>query len=761
MERSPFYSPVRVATFVVVLAIALTLALIPIDPERRLPTLGQAPEEPVIAAEDLRVESAVLSEEAAEAAAAAVAPRFTLDTGVRTAQVAVLANLLEAVDEVRDAPDLSDRERSSMLADLPDLRASARAQQDILGFSARRWQQVKDRSVTLLAEVLTDNVEEDEVPAVREGLPERVGDELRQSQQVDVVVELVAPLVEANVTEGEAATAAAREEARTAAEPVIREIARGTVVVGAGEVADALAAEVLALLPEQGRGVPIDELAALLILALASAGILGAYLLLAKPDAAASNRRLVLLAVLVIGSVAAARWFLPVVLPDEREKFLDLVLPLAIAAVLIAALLDRTLALLSATVVAILAGTAAVVHPNFGVGEAPEAPQALRPLVVFLLSGVAGAYTTQRIERLTRYGVAGVVVGATIFLVGLAFWLLDTGRATEDVGWLALVSAVVAVSTGVLAIGASSFLGLAFGVTTRWQLLELAQLTRPVLRRLQEEAPGTFHHSLLVATMAERAAAQVGADALLVRVGAYYHDIGKLAKPHMYIENQAEGGNPHDGLDPLESARVIQGPRALGFGVGAAGAPAVADPRLHSRAPRHPPGDLFLPQGGADQSGRGAESVHLRGAAPAEPRDVDRDAGRLVRSRGALQQAAGRGDDRPARRRGDRRAAQRTAVRGVRSDAAPAARGGRVVQGHVAGGLSSAHRIPGADGGGAAPPAGGAAADGCQRGAGAGGGGAGGRERAPQASVLRQRGCGRPLSAGAVPRAVGAAGRMS
>ena len=558
MERSPFYSPVRVATFVVVLAIALTLALIPIDPERRLPTLGQAPEEPVLAAEDLRVESAALSEEAAEAAAAAVAPRFTLDTGVRTAQVAVLANLLEAVDEVRDAPDLSDRERSSMLADLPDLRASARAQRDILDFSARRWQQVADRSVTLLAEVLTDNVEEDEVPAVREGLRERVGDELRQSQQVDVVVELVAPLVEANVTEDGAATAAAREEARTAAEPVIREIVRGTVVVGAGEVVDELAAEVLALLPEQGRGVPIDELAALLILALSSAGILGAYLLIARPDSAASNRRLVLLAVLVIGSVAAARWFLPVVLPDEREKFLDLVLPLAIAAVLIAALLDRTLALLSATVVAILAGTAAVVHPNFGVGEAPEAPQALRPLVVFLLSGVAGAYTTQRIERLTRYGVAGVVVGATVFLVGLAFWLLDTGRATEDVGWLVLVAVVVAVSTGVLAIGASSFLGLAFGVTTRWQLLELAQLTRPVLRRLQEEAPGTFHHSLLVATMAERAAAQVGADALLVRVGAYYHDIGKLAKPHMYIENQAEGGNPHDGLDPLESARVIQ-----------------------------------------------------------------------------------------------------------------------------------------------------------------------------------------------------------
>ena len=103
-------------------------------------------------------------------------------------------------------------------------------------------------------------------------------------------------------------------------------------------------------------------------------------------------------------------------------------------------------------------------------------------------------------------------------------------------------------------------LGFVFGITTRLQLLELAQLTQPLLRRLQEEAPGTFHHSLLVATMAERAATQIDADPLMVRVGAYYHDIGKLSKPHMYIENQSDGSNPHETLDPLESADVIMEP---------------------------------------------------------------------------------------------------------------------------------------------------------------------------------------------------------
>ena len=244
--------------------------------------------------------------------------------------------------------------------------------------------------------------------------------------------------------------------------------------------------------------------------------------------------------------------------PSDTDKYLELILPLATAAILVAALLERTLALIVAAVVAVLAGSAALINPDFATGDAPAAAQALRPLVVMLFSAVAGIFATQRVERLTQYGVAGLVVGATTFLVGFAFWLLDADRGTIDVAWLALVSLVVAVSTSVLTIGAMTTLGLLFGITTRLQLLELAQLTQPLLHRLQEEAPGTFHHCLLVATMGERAATQIDADALLVRVGAYYHDIGKLAQPHMYIENQADGANPHDSLDPKESAVLIQ-----------------------------------------------------------------------------------------------------------------------------------------------------------------------------------------------------------
>jgi putative nucleotidyltransferase with HDIG domain len=106
---------------------------------------------------------------------------------------------------------------------------------------------------------------------------------------------------------------------------------------------------------------------------------------------------------------------------------------------------------------------------------------------------------------------------------------------------------------------AFSLLGTVFGVTTPVQLMELAHPDQPVLRRLMREAPGTYHHSLVVSNLAERAAEMIGADALLTRVCAYYHDIGKVVRPYYFIDNQTGMQNIHDTLDPRESAAIIAG----------------------------------------------------------------------------------------------------------------------------------------------------------------------------------------------------------
>jgi putative nucleotidyltransferase with HDIG domain len=111
--------------------------------------------------------------------------------------------------------------------------------------------------------------------------------------------------------------------------------------------------------------------------------------------------------------------------------------------------------------------------------------------------------------------------------------------------------------SAMLAAGGGILLGRLFGITTTWQLLELANPTHPLLRRLMSEAPGTYHHSLIVGNLAERSAEEVGADPLLARVAAYYHDVGKLRRPYFFVENQIDGVNAHQSLSPIESARII------------------------------------------------------------------------------------------------------------------------------------------------------------------------------------------------------------
>ncbi len=138
-----------------------------------------------------------------------------------------------------------------------------------------------------------------------------------------------------------------------------------------------------------------------------------------------------------------------------------------------------------------------------------------------------------------------------------AIWLIDPVRDWQNLPWMLLAAGANGGLSAFLAAGIFVTLGSLFGVTTRLQLLEMSQLSQPLLLRLQDEAPSTFQHSVIVANLAEKGAHTIGADALLARVGCYYHDIGKLLRPGFFIENQLGGANPHDALDPADSARII------------------------------------------------------------------------------------------------------------------------------------------------------------------------------------------------------------
>ncbi|MDX2084888.1 MAG: HDIG domain-containing protein [Candidatus Melainabacteria bacterium] len=191
----------------------------------------------------------------------------------------------------------------------------------------------------------------------------------------------------------------------------------------------------------------------------------------------------------------------------------------------------------------------------------------INPLTAMLLGSVAGVFVLSRQKMTDRaqLSMAVVYVSATQLLVSYALYGLNlpaTLQSTLVVTHLLTLGACTifgGIVSGILTTGLLPFLESSFSLITPYTLLELGNHDKPLLKRMQFEAPGTFHHSLMVASMAEAAAEAVGADPLLCRVGSLYHDIGKMKRPLFFVENQAYFGveNPHDKLTPRLSKMVI------------------------------------------------------------------------------------------------------------------------------------------------------------------------------------------------------------
>jgi putative nucleotidyltransferase with HDIG domain len=173
-------------------------------------------------------------------------------------------------------------------------------------------------------------------------------------------------------------------------------------------------------------------------------------------------------------------------------------------------------------------------------------------------SGVMGALTLRRTERLNTYILAGLLVGIVNIAVLFIFNLAQEGITPEEWFEQIVFCMLSGIITAAVSLVGLYLLGVLFNLPTVLRLTELSQPSHPLLQRLLREAPGTYQHSLQVANLCEQAAAAVGANASMVAVAALYHDIGKLNNPAFFTENQRGSENPHDRLnDPLKSARLI------------------------------------------------------------------------------------------------------------------------------------------------------------------------------------------------------------
>ena len=193
---------------------------------------------------------------------------------------------------------------------------------------------------------------------------------------------------------------------------------------------------------------------------------------------------------------------------------------------------------------------ASVMFLRFGEGIA---------LQILVSSLVAGAVIVIMFKKFTQRAtlmVAGLLSGLAVGAVFVIYALINYE------GWMdMLLFAGLGISSGliasVLSIGTLPMWESVFRMLTPMKLLEIANPNQPLLKKLLNEAPGTYHHCIMVGNMAERAAEAIGANSLLVRAGAYYHDIGKLKRPYFFVENQQGRNNPHDNIKPDLSTKII------------------------------------------------------------------------------------------------------------------------------------------------------------------------------------------------------------
>ncbi len=392
---------------------------------------------------------------------------------------------------------------------------------------------------------------------VRTGLEEALRDSLLEQPVVErrwikPILEFFEDNLEPDLVFNRGETAQRERAAADQVTPRSRSLRRGQILVRRGDTVTLEAAEVLRVLRQERRDVAMTARAAGIVL-LAALMIVGWWPLLSRfagPQEVSRRLSIVYILILLftildrlgIYLAEAIAFHAQGPLLSSPEAF-QWGLPFAAGPVTVLVLVGLQPALLFAVCGAGVAGV--LLGGDFSIA------------VYALASGLIGALATQRSKDRASMSRVGALVGlanAVLVLVLQLFLGLPNSLS------MIVVAAGCAFIGGPLSVGVVSFLlpvleGL-FGVTTDTRLLELSNQNLPLLKRLSLEAPGTYQHSLAVGNLAEAGADAIGANALLVRVCAYYHDVGKLVKPDYFVENQ-HGENPHDGLAPSMSALVI------------------------------------------------------------------------------------------------------------------------------------------------------------------------------------------------------------
>jgi putative nucleotidyltransferase with HDIG domain len=264
--------------------------------------------------------------------------------------------------------------------------------------------------------------------------------------------------------------------------------------------------------------------------------ILMVFLYLFRKDIYADNRQISLILLVITGMLLTLSWAIRIKVPSVYY------IPFCIVPIIIRILFDTRLAKNIHLLVVLIAG--------FFV------PNSFEFAFLQITAGMVAIYSIKNLIKREQFLISALLILLNYFIVFLGISLIRDG-SIQEIEWINFVPFVFSVLLSLLAYPLIYAFERMFGITSDVTLMELTNTNSKLLRDLAFKAPGTFQHSLQVANLAEAAIFKIGGNALLVRAGALYHDIGKIVNPQFFIENQIMGINPHDSISYEQSAQII------------------------------------------------------------------------------------------------------------------------------------------------------------------------------------------------------------
>lgn len=415
----------------------------------------------------------------------------------------------------------------------------------LVSATPRELSNAKDLTVTAINNVMKNAIPADEV----ENGKKRVEEELKyaslNSNLRNAAIELGRYAIVQNEFFDVEATQELRQLAQESVEPV--KILQGQIIVEENQLINPeiyRQLELVGLLDNENSSLPFIGLILLVGISIASI-----YYYFYELDIKRETKQnyVLLFSMILILTVALLKGisFIQLEYPE-----LGYVFPAAMGAMLLKILIDERLALLWTVIIAV---TGSIIF-NEGITSSIN----INVGIYILCSGVAAVLYLSKQNQRSKILQAGLFISIINLIVILSLVFIQNAQYTAlEYTFYAVAAFISGIASAVLTIGLLPFFEAGFGVLSTMRLIELSNPNHPLLRKILTEAPGTYHHSVMVANLSESACEAIGANGLLARVGCYYHDIGKTNRPQFFIENQMNIENPHDRLPPQTSKNII------------------------------------------------------------------------------------------------------------------------------------------------------------------------------------------------------------